>query len=334
MNYNCVFRFSRPNQFAVRKRILLALKNELHKKIAIANTKLFSTWDKYLNHCKGCVIEADPNDKVGYVDGLCFIEPNGNVKFYGSCELIVDSFNRTQAYLIPQQIIPMNVLEHATIEIASYLFQQFHVIGYVTIKFISTWDNLEKIPRLISLNVELGLTYAFSLIGNASSLYATNQINTKLLSYPSDTNVIPLDSTRKTISNSFISQFPLNCYVVGIPILYHKKLINCRDDYFFKQIGMRALLYDHEKKMGTIFNRVDSIGSGNLSTMTFVPTNRIKCLEVTLYCLMNILELYPLTVSERIQYDPNQQLDATWMNITNIIYSLKLTLKHERDSLN
>jgi hypothetical protein len=112
------------------------------------------------------VVEAEPIEKLGYVDGLCFVDPvSGVVSGYKGVELQVDDHLQTQSYCYPQMITPVQALEGATTAIAGHLFTKYGVVGHVTVQFLSFWDALDEMPRLWAVGLQLGATPVFGAMG-------------------------------------------------------------------------------------------------------------------------------------------------------------------------
>jgi hypothetical protein len=143
--------FTRQVQLSVRKRLLAYLKSDLAGKIRICRRDIYADWDAYLRLLRqyGAVIEAEPLEVVGWVNGLCFVDPLGNVEIVGGVELYLDRNLQVQAVHGPQRVTPQAALDGATVAVARSLFEKYGVIGYVTVKFQSYWDALDNIPRYL-----------------------------------------------------------------------------------------------------------------------------------------------------------------------------------------
>ena len=155
--------YTKNVQLSVRKRLLESLTVELPSKIVICRKDLHGSWDKYLRHASkvGMVVEAEPLDRLGFVDSMAFIDPLGAVTLHGGADVLVDDKMQSQTLVSPQSLTPNAALEGATRAVAAHLFERFAVIGYVTVKFCAFWDALDSIPRLCGMGLGLGLTSQF-----------------------------------------------------------------------------------------------------------------------------------------------------------------------------
>ena len=75
--------YSKRMQLEVRKRVMYALRSELPSKVTICRNDIHGgSWEHFEKHYRavGLVIDAESNDVTGYVQGLCFIDPNGIVQ--------------------------------------------------------------------------------------------------------------------------------------------------------------------------------------------------------------------------------------------------------------
>jgi IQ domain-containing protein H len=162
--------YSRPVQFSVRQRIISTLRNEFPRKVVICNTHIYPKWENYLAQVQvhGLVIEEEPIEKLGYVEGLCFVDPQGEITYHDDCEMVVDDKYQTQAILMPQSCAPKKAVEGASKAIVKDLFTKFQVIGHVTVQYVVSWNGLKAIPRLSALGIRTGFTPSFSTIGNAA----------------------------------------------------------------------------------------------------------------------------------------------------------------------
>ena len=141
--------FSRQVQLSVRKRLLAYLTIDLSRRVKICRKDIYRDWDYYLRMMKqyGAVLEAEPIEVIGFVHGLCFIDPSGNVDLSTGVEVYVDACYQKQGYHFPQRMTPDLALQGATRAVARTLFGKYGLIGYVTVKFQSYWDALDKTPR-------------------------------------------------------------------------------------------------------------------------------------------------------------------------------------------
>lgn len=288
--------YSRPMQFSVRKRIMLALKNELHKKIVICNESLYSNnWDIYVKYLQqvGAVIEAEPIEKLGYVDSLCFVDPCGKVSYYGGMDLVHDEKYQIQGLLMPQTLAPVQSLKSVSEVIANMLYSKFELIGYLTIKFVSLWDALDNMPRLLTLNIQCGMNAAFNTLGNIGVI---DDVNIRL-----PKSLIP-------------NYFPPGKHVVVIPVTFHRPLVNARDDVFFKLCKMKGISFDRYLKVGTIFFLIDSIIGGRLSILVLASSRR-KSIKLAIHSLNFIIQQYGKADFNEIN---------AWDQVTSILSKLKL----------
>ena len=141
--------FSRQVQLSVRKRLLAYLTIDLSRRVKICRKDIYRDWDYFIRMMKqyGAVLEAEPIETIGFVNGLCFIDPSGNIDLSTGMEVYVDSCYQNQGYHFPQRMTPDLALHGATRAVARTLFGKYGLIGYVTVKFQSYWDALDNTPR-------------------------------------------------------------------------------------------------------------------------------------------------------------------------------------------
>ena len=220
--------FSRPVQLSMRKRIMQALRTDLAHRVKICRKDIYENWEIYCRHMRkrGVVIEAEPIEKLGSVEGMCFINPGGKISLCGGVDLCVDDNFQTQGYIAPQTLTPMPALLGATHAIATALFEKWSVIGFVTVKFVAFWDGLDNIPRLWANGLQLGMSNAFS--GYGTACLAMEPMN-----------------GGGSLPPSLVPQYPAGGkYYVHVPIAMHETLKGSRDDAFFKFCRLRGISFD------------------------------------------------------------------------------------------
>lgn len=163
--------YSKPIQIAVRKRILVALKKEFLSKIKICRKDVFTNWEQYARLIKvyGCVIEAEPIEKIGHVVSTCFISPLGDVEVTpNGFQAHVDEHLQIHSYSYPQQATPPPALHGVSKALATRLFKENKVTGHVSFYFVSFWDALDNQPRLWGTDIRFGTSPLFGAIGTTS----------------------------------------------------------------------------------------------------------------------------------------------------------------------
>eukprot|EP01035_Chromulina_nebulosa_P018997 gene18997-24815_t len=135
----------------------------------IALSRLIKQYIGYIE-MYGCIIEAEPIEKTGNVQGLCFVDPKGRITYYGGVDVIMDDKYQIQGYIYPQTKVPILALEQATVAIVKSLHKKFEVIGYVTIKYVVCFDGLDNIPKTLAEGIYLGMTPVFTSLSNVSIL--------------------------------------------------------------------------------------------------------------------------------------------------------------------
>lgn len=162
--------YTREVQLAVRKRVLQMLKKEFVTKSRLCRRDIYPDWEYYLRLMKqyGAVVEAEPLEKLGYVDGICFVDPTGDIHGCKGVEVHVNDQYQVENFLYPQGLTPRSALEGATIAISKNLYQRFNVVGYVTVQFMSFWDAHDNIPRLWAIGLQLGMRSTNGALGTLS----------------------------------------------------------------------------------------------------------------------------------------------------------------------
>lgn len=299
--------YSRQVQLSVRKRLMEFFRDNISLHVSICRQDIYPSWDVYLKLMNkyGSVIEAEPLQKIGYVNGLCFIDPCGGIELHGGVDLVMDQHYQTQAFIRPQISTPHNALHGATQAVAKYLYENYNIIGYVTVQYIAFWDALDNIPRLWGVDLHLGITTGFYSAGIAACL-----VNRK----DKDGG-----GTAYKIPRSLIPEFPQGRHVVFIPFALHSPLRGTRDDTFFKICKMRGISYDPETNVGALFFLIDAIVGGALS-IYIIAGSRKRCLEIAVLATTVIAQQFG-----RQEADERR----TWDKIVSIQMRLKHILKRE-----
>jgi hypothetical protein len=195
--------FSRQIQLPVRKRVLNMLKKDISVKAKICRVDIYQDWEYY---CKlinkfGCVIEAEPLEKLGYIESICFIDPKGEVNDCKDVEIIVDTNNQTMGYVYPQNLVPTLSIEGATIAIAKQLFDSYEVIGYFTVKFLIFWDAFDNMPRLYAQDIQLGFTPLIGAFGTVSVAALNDRTASNNLSFNNNNNNLSNNNNNVLLEN-------------------------------------------------------------------------------------------------------------------------------------
>ena len=306
--------FTKPVQVEVRARIIEDLKKELTSLVKIVNKKIYRSWDYYLRHLNrvGCVVEALPIEPLGFVHGLCFIDPLGNVQFCGGLDVITDSQTQEQGYLYPQTLTPTNSLHDCVTVIAKALYQKHQVYGHVTVKFEAFWDSFQQIPKIWAKELYFGLTSSFGCIGSTSLARHTGSIP-----YELPLSLVP--AHHRTESPEVPS------YYLHIPYTFHSPLRQSRDDIFFKLCRIRGITFDINDRSGVIFHLIDSIVGGGIS-MLFVASNRKKTIDLAIHTISWILSQFG-----KDKDSSNEPL--TYLDIQSVLLRLKKMAKRDEQSL-
>jgi len=259
--------FAKEVQSAVRKRVVRALRKDLHQKLVISRRDIYPSFEYFLRLMKqfGAVVEAEPMEKLGYVDGICFVDPLGNVQGCKGVEVTLNSNYQAVHYSYPQTLTPKEAIEGATTAIAKSLFARFHVIGFLTVQFLSFWDAHDQMPRMWAVGVQLGMRSIFGAVG---------------------TTALACKSTALSEQSqlSLMYDIPEDRSMVYIPIVVYAPLRSSHDDLFFKLCRMRGIAFDAKHRIGTIFLLLDSVVGGALSILCIGHTRR-KALELAVGAL-------------------------------------------------
>lgn len=283
--------YTKNVQLSVRKRLLEVLSADMAGKVTICRKDLYPSWDHYLRHmCRvGLVVEAEPIEKLGYVDSMCFIDPLGQVELHGGADVVVDDKYQAQSFIAPQTQTPVAAMEGATRAIAKYLFETLGVIGYVTVKLCAFWDGLDNIPRLWANGLHFGMSPLFGALTTAS-IAADPYIavpKSLLPAFPREGKIcveflfyhIKLTINPFHFPHSFAGKF-----YVYVPVAIHEQLKGSRDDVFFRLCRMRGISFDPAEHTGTLFFLVDAVVGGAIS-MLCIANTRFRVLEQAVQCL-------------------------------------------------
>ena len=305
--------FSRPVQLSVRKRIIHSFQNDFESRIRICRKDIYLNWYDWLSrlHRIGGVVEAEPLEKLGFVDGMVFISPTGKVTFYAGLDVFCDDRLQVQFIMGPQTCISNTALIGATEAVASHLFLKWKLIGYFTVKYQCFWDALDNIPRLWALSIACGHTPQWGAFGTAA--VAMNPVP-----YIPD-HIIPLCVPTFTSASADISESKLSegKYCLYIPLMFHDSLKGTRDDVFFKFCIMRGIAFDIHDKTGVLFFLVDSVIGGKLSFIS-VANSRYRAIEQAINAITYIIQQFgKASAGREVEH------------IASILIGLKKVLKQE-----
>ena len=286
--------FSRPVQTSVRKRIIIALKQNFESIIKICRKDIYPSIKNYVErlHRIGGVVEAEPIEKLGYVEGMCFISPTGKIDFYVGTDVGMDDRIQAQSYFAPQTMIPTRALDGATCAMGTFLHEKWKLIGYLTVRFQAFWDGLDNIPRLWGISIQCGHTPQFGALG-------TGALAMNTLPYKPN-YVIPTPVPEFIVPEGMGSKFSREKYILYVPWTCHEGLKGTRDDIFFKFCSMRGISFDKQDKTGILFFLSDSLLSGRLSFIS-VATSRFRALEQAINTITYITEQFG-KLSQGIDY--------------------------------
>lgn len=140
--------YSRPVQLSVRKRIVEEMKAKFVRLVRICRPDLYPNLDAFISQMRhiGAVVEAEPLEKLGCVDALCYVAPDGTFRLFAHADVLQDDKYQTQAYVAPNTVLPPNALEGASGAVANYLYNKWRVIGYFTVSFCAFWDGSTRSP--------------------------------------------------------------------------------------------------------------------------------------------------------------------------------------------
>lgn len=298
--------FSKHVQASVRKRLVYVLETDLPELVQIGRTDVFSDWAVYMRSAGkyGMVIEAEAPEILGHVDGMCFIDPLGAVGPILGADLVLNEFLQPVGTLYPQASTIVPALQGAVNAIASKLCQEWGVVGYTTVSFVSFWDAFDGVPRLWAYRLKFGMTPAFGGIG---SMAAVKRQDPRALA---------------ALPPSLMPAVPPGWCCLHIPTAVHLPLRNSRDDVFFRQLRMNGIGYDATmiEKGGTLFFLSDSVMGGVVSLMCMAPS-RTKALEMAIEAMTFIATSFG-----------QQRLEGQrpWNDLNSIIVRARTTLRREK----
>jgi hypothetical protein len=229
-------------QSAVRKRVVRALKKDLHHKAVISRRDIYPSFEYFTRLMKqfGAVVEAEPMEKLGYVDGICFVDPLGNVHGCKGVEVTLNYNYQVVHYSYPQTLTPKQAIEGATTAVAKSLFTRFNVIGFVTVQFLSFWDPHDQMPRMwaVGMRAIFGAIGTTALACKSTALLEQSQLSL-MYDIPEGIDVpvvVVFDpAIDATNSRRSTSRFPsIDRNMVYIPIVVYAPLRSSHDDLFFK----------------------------------------------------------------------------------------------------
>jgi len=294
--------FERHVQLNARKRILNGIQESDMAVIHVCRKDIYPTYKAFIDFVKqyGAVVEAEPPSMRGFVESYCLMHPNGDIQVSRGAVVLCDENYQRQGVTYPQKLVHDGALEGATKAVASKVVEKFQATGFMTMTFCVFWDGFEEISRLWASNISFGMHSSFGAVGTLACLTRNTSI--------------PIGA------DALLMEAPEGRCFVHVPSLVHLPLVNSRDDIFFKLCKLHGIAFDHEKKTGILFFFVDSVIGGMLSFISIAET-RIKSIEFSIHALSFILRNFG---------KPDERdMTNSWCNMTNVLRSLKSTLKKE-----
>ena len=138
--------------------------------VVLCRPDVVASWAAYLVQVTkyGALVEAEPPAIIGYVEGLCLVDPQGEMLGVRGVESLLDDNYQLTSYAYPQMSTPVQSLEGATSAVAAALHETWGVHGYLQVSFVSYWDSYDGMPKLWALRLKFGLGPAFGGIGTLS----------------------------------------------------------------------------------------------------------------------------------------------------------------------
>lgn len=242
----------------------------LPKKVKIAQSSLFTTWDSYINlFCKvGGVIEAAPMCQSSQVQSPSvsfLIEPNGQIQVVGSYDKFAASDFVNAGCFFPQKSLPAMNLKTLCRSVGQVMFDQ-GIIGHVTIDLVSFPNpNDPKAHPLfwaVDLNQELtdnaAITTFFDILMEGQLHPETGDYQIEVLR-DSD------DFTRGDNGDSVMKE--PRCFMF-CNFLNHPGLSTIQYKTFFHMCRLESISFDMEKRSGSTFCLYDSLQSGVIGMLT------------------------------------------------------------------
>jgi len=233
----------------------------------------------------GGVVEAAPSDIRGYPSMNMFIEPTGNVHPVSTHEKMCPAPHFSVGSLFPQNSVPFNALNGASLAIGRTLFEK-GVVGYVSIHFTAFWDSFHGGMRIWATDLFLSLTNTaasfvmFNFIMGGRFDVESGQYHIPENSVASVENdetdssgvelaVIDGENAKATELSiaSTNALGPQRCYVVH-EYIYHPNLSTMQYSAFFNLCRLQGVSFDLRERLGTCFILVDSLAGGVLGLMS------------------------------------------------------------------
>lgn len=298
--------FERNVQLKARKRLLKYIQGTNMSIVKFCRPDMYNSWRFYVSCLKqyGAVIEAEPPNIRAVLRSHCFVHPLGKVSYINTVQSILNERFEVQASLYPQRAVPESAMEGACMSIANTLYDNWGIVGYVTIAFIAHWDALENMPRVVAESLHIGMNATFGAIGTLS-----------VLIHPPEPLSFPQSLTLRLDSNDRA--------FVHIPLAVHTPLTTSRDDIFFRLSKMYGVCFDYERKTGVLFFLVDSIMGGAVS-MIAIAENRMKAIDCAVHALTFISKNFGK--EEPISSPP-------FTNLNGMLANMRYMLKKEGKSV-
>ncbi|BFY98989.1 hypothetical protein BsWGS_02029 [Bradybaena similaris] len=256
-------------QEAVYVKIHAEIPDILHKYAQPVNTKMFPTWDKFLQAflSQGGVIEAcPPSDSVTTLTTDLLIEPSGTVSLLTCGDQIhADSQFSCWGLSFPQSSIEPSVL-NATCQRIANACKSNGIVGYLKIDFVTFIDPKTMLQQLWALGLSLHYSDHLAMFRLLEYVtHGTFQPKTHVFEVALPTKENKSSRQRLLGKESTPNR---NRFAVMSTRLMHSNLAVIHYSVFFQTCRAHGIGYDIKDKSGTAFTLIDSFNRERLGMLT------------------------------------------------------------------
>ncbi|XP_052805677.1 IQ domain-containing protein H-like isoform X2 [Mya arenaria] len=239
------------------------------------NTKVYSTWDKFLTSflSKGGIIEAcPPSDSITTLTVDMLIEPNGTSSII-SCgdQIHADTPFSCWGVSVPQASVEPELLNKCCFRIADACKSR-GIMGYFAVDFVTFIDPHTMEQQLWALDISLQYSDSLAMF-QLMSFVSNGTLNTRTHVFDVPPPKQEAKKRRRRLHGTDEDQ-PLNTNRFGVMStrLLHTNLSVVHYSVFFQMCRAHGIGYDIKEKQGTVFTLIDSFNREKLGMLTVGET--------------------------------------------------------------
>mmetsp|Transcript_6264 Transcript_6264/g.23539 ORF Transcript_6264/g.23539 Transcript_6264/m.23539 type:complete len:1062 (-) Transcript_6264:5083-8268(-) len=234
----------------LRERLYMELREALHKHARIISKYAYPTWESFVRAIQehGAIIEAVPNEILGYPCVNMFIEPNGEIHVESIQEQLISPEYMAIGAAFPQVTVPSKALHDASRVIAQVLYEK-EILGYVSVEFVA-WITEDRALKIWAIDLKLRRT-------ESALMHRVFECVTHGETVQEESNDAPPVGTYTSHAHL---HHGLSYIYSGI--MRHAEFAMWRHEDFFGACRQKDFTYDAQNYRGVVFHLLENLIEG------------------------------------------------------------------------